>query len=163
MNEIKSIDTTLIYLSGKATLLELKIKLLLSRDNHEIKKRSSCSEAKQLMYDKYSKYICEEDREIIDNAVWVRNKLVHFELHEIFSNQEHIQSKVVSKTVGPNDSVIEVVKDIQDGKANPVNKGSSLYGQYLELGRNSERIEELQDVLDKAIKIIYRIACEPLL
>ena len=43
----------------------------------------ACSKVKEEMYSKFSEYFTEKDKKIMDEAVWIRNKLVHFELHEI--------------------------------------------------------------------------------
>ena len=49
------------------------------------------------------------------------------------------------------------MEKILEGKGSPINEDSSLYGQYLELSNNPERIKELDNLLDKAIKIITHI------
>ena len=62
-------DSIFISLTGKATLLELKIKLLLSRDKTSIKKIKFFSEIKDLMYNNYSKYFDKENKKTIEDAV----------------------------------------------------------------------------------------------
>lgn len=157
----KKIDTVFILLTGRATLLELKIKLLLSQKKFKVK-GTTCSEVKNIMYDKFSEYLTEKNKKIIDDAVWIRNKLVHFELREILKKQKSIHSVVVSETTDPKNasSIIEAMKKISEGKSNPVNEESSLYGQYLEFSLNSIRVQKLNDILDEAIDVVTRIVIE---
>ena len=155
MGKEKEYDEIFIFLSGRSALIELKIKLLLDRDGHNIKK-NSCSKAKEIMYKKYSKYILPKDKQIIDEAVWTRNKLVHFEFPEILKKQKDIYSRVKGFSVDKN-SVLESIENAYKGKNSPVNEKSSLFGQFLELGNNPERIRELDNILNKAIEIINRI------
>ena len=157
----KKIDTVFIALTGRAALLELKIKLLLSQKKFKVK-GTACSEVKSIMYDKFSEYLDGKNKKIIDEAVRIRNKLVHFELREILKKQKSIHSIVVSETADPKNtsSIIEAMKKISEGKSNPVNEESSLYGQYLELSLNPIRIQKLNDMLDKAIDIVTRIVIE---
>lgn len=156
------IDDTLIMLSGKASLLELKIKLLLSRDGYNIKGKS-CNEAKKIMYTEYSKYFSDEDRKSIDKATWFRNKLVHFELKEVFKNQKNIPSITLEETIDikKKNSTIQMIynciKRIVSKESQAVGKNSSLFGQYVELGTNYHRFKEIQNCLDKAIRIVTKI------
>ena len=152
----KKFDSIFISLTGKATLLELKIKLLLSRDKNEFKSMS-CSKVKNMMYNKYPEYFDKENKKIIEDAVWIRNKLVHFELHEIFKKQKTIQSVVREGNVEPENSVSETLIKMLDGGGSPINEDSSLYGQYAEYASNNERIKSLNNILDKAINIINQV------
>ena len=148
-------EPILIKVAGRATLLELKIKLLLSKNKYEVK-RKTCSEVKNIIYDKFSKHLTIEDKQIIDEAVWIRNKLVHFEFSEILRKQKSIQSMVIEKSVDPKnaDKIFEAITKMMEGKGNPVNEESSLYGQHLEFSSNPMRIQELNGILDKAIDIV---------
>ena len=158
LNLHERFDSIFIFISGKAVLVELKIKLLLSRDKHKVKKES-CSKARNTMYCKYSEHISDEDKKIIDEAVWIRNKLAHFELSEILKKQKSISSLAVEGTIDP-DNVLQSIKNMQEGKSKSISEKSSLFGQYLELGNNPERIKALDNLLDKAIKIINRITSD---
>ena len=149
-------DSIFISLTGKAVLLELKIKLLLNRDKNKVKEMS-CSKVKGMMYNKYSEYFDKKDKKIIEDAISLRNQLVHFELHKIFKKQKSIPSKVILRKVKPEDSVRETMKKMSEREGNPIDEDSPLYGQYVELSNNPERIKLLDNLLDKAIKIITRI------
>ncbi len=151
-------DSVFISLTGKSALLELKIKLLLDRDKNEVK-GMSCSKVKDIIYNKYSEYFDEENKKIIDEAVWIRNKLVHFEFSEIFKKQKSIPSVVVTETVNPKDSnnILAAIKKISEGKSRSVNANSSLFGLCLEFVSNYGRIQELNDILDKAINIVKQV------
>ena len=153
MNEGNDLIFTL--LTGRSSLLELKIKLLLDRGKYRIKGKT-CSRVKNMMYNEFSEYFTKEDKKSIDEAVWVRNKLIHFELHEILKKQKSIESKTVLEPVNKR-NILESIKNIFKGKNKIVSEKNFLYGQYLELSSNSIRLRELKDILDKAINIITRV------
>ena len=129
----KNLDPILIAVTGRATLLELKIKLLLSKNKYEIRGKSF-SKVKNIMYDKFSEYLTKDDKQIIEKAVWIRNRLVHFELHAILENQQSISSVVSMKTVDPKDnSILKIMEKMSEEKSNPINKDSPLYGSVFRI------------------------------
>ena len=135
------------------------MKLLVNRDGHQVKQKS-CNEVKEIIYDKFSKYLTEEDKEIINEAVRIRNKLVHFELSKILKKQKSIRSKVVKGTIDSKDepnSTLKTMERIQEGKGTPVNKDSPLIGLCLEFIFNPERTQELNETLNKATNIVEQI------
>ena len=153
------IDNNFVIISGKACLVELKMKLLLSRDKNEIKKES-CSDVKKLIFDQYLKYLDEKDKKSINDAVNLRNNLVHFNFYKILEEQSSIPSKVTGIKVNLDPSILKRISEGLAGKNTPVDKDSNLYGQYLEIGSNGERIQKMMSVLDDAIKIITRVTNE---
>lgn len=154
-NFFNNTDNSWITLSGKASLLELKIKLLLSRDGYNINGKS-CNKAKKIMYQKYSKYFSDEGKKNIDKATWLRNKLVHFELREILAEQSNISSITREGNLNLNNVLHSIKKFFKKNKA--VDKDSFLFAQYFELGKNSERLKLLHDCIDEAIRIVTKIA-----
>ena len=158
---IEKIKPIFIEFTGKACFFELTMKLLVNRDGSKVKQKL-CSEVKKIMYDKFSEYFTKEDKKIIDEAVWIRNKLVHFEFSEILKKQKSLQSVVVTETIDPKDSnnILEAIKKMSEGKSRPVNENSSLFGLCLEFDSNYKRIQELNGILDKAINIVNQIVIE---
>jgi len=157
----KKRDDIFIQVNGKASLLELKMKLLLSREENEVR-RMSCSKVKNMMYNKYSKYLDEKDKNIIEQAIWVRNKMTHFEFSEILEKQQFIPSKVAQETFDHTDSnsIHQAIEKMMEGKSSFINENSCLYGQYLEFSSNPTRIQKLNSILDQAIHIVTRIVIE---
>ena len=151
------IKSRFIEFTGRACFFELTMKLLVNRDGSKVK-QTSCSAIKTTMYNKFSEHFTKEDREIIDSAVWIRNKLIHFELSEILKKQ-NFQSVVVKETIDPKDSnsILKAIKKMEEGKSSPVNENSSLFGLCLEFDWNDKRIQELNDALDKAANIVTGI------
>ncbi len=155
---IDNIDNNFVIIAGKACLVELKMKLLLSRDKTKTKKMM-CSKVRDLFFDKYSDYLDEKDRKSIEEAVNLRNNLVHFNFHKILEKQSNMPSKVTGIKVKDH-SILKKILEGLKGKNTPVDKDSSLFGQYLEIGSNGERIQKMIPVLDNAIKIITRVTNE---
>ena len=156
---IENLKLIFIELSGKACFFELIMKLLVYRNDFQVK-QESCKGVKNIMYDKFSTHFTKEDKEIIDEAVWIRNKLVHFELSEILKKQEFIPSQVVKGTIDSKDapnSTLKTIERIQEGKGTPVNKDSPLIGLCLEFIFNPERTQELNETLNKATNIVEQV------
>ena len=158
---IDKVKPIFVELTGKACLFELTMRLLVNRDGSKVK-RKRCSKVKEIMYDKFSEYFTKEDKEIIDEAMWICNKSVHFEFSEIFKKQKSIPSVVVTESVNPKDSnnILKAIKKMSEGKSQSVNENSSLFGLCLEFVSNYGRIQELNDILDKAINIVTRVVAE---
>ena len=158
---IEKFKPIIIEFTGKACFFELIMKLLVNKDGSKVTQKS-CSEVKKIMYDKFSKYFKKEDKKIIDEAVWIRNKLVHFEFSEIFKKQGSIQSVVVEETIDPKDSsnIPEAMKKMSEGKSYSVNEKSSFFGLCLEFNLNYKRIQELKVILDKATEIVTCVVAQ---
>ena len=158
---IEKIRPMFIEFTGKAYFFELTMKLLVNRDGSKVKQKS-CSTVKKIMYKKFSEYFTKEDKKIIDEAIWIRNRLVHFEFSEILKKQKSVQSVVVTETIDPKDSnnILKAIKKMAGGKSRSVNENSSLLGLCLEFDSNYERIQKLNNLLDKATDIVTQVVID---
>lgn len=144
-DKIKSnINKNFIRTTGTATLLELQIKLLILRDDPKISKSKieSCKELQKTVFEKYNDHLSQEDKKVIKKAVYLRNRIVHFEFSKLLKKKNQTDIILINGT----------------NKGKPVYENSSFYEQWLTFAYNPTRLKDIENSINKALDIIFKLA-----